>query len=75
MANFNDSLKATIWPKSGFCWIELVHSKNQKSEILEVQSCSFEIEQGPFYAVNDHFSTKPDGYYAYCYAHFIFAFN
>ena len=33
MANFNDSLKVTIWLKSRFCWIELVYSKNLKDFI------------------------------------------
>ena len=34
MANFYDSLRVNIWPKSGFCWIEIIHSKILKDFII-----------------------------------------
>ena len=36
-----------------FGWV----GRFMKIEYMYVQSCSFEIEPGPFYAVRDHFST------------------
>jgi len=37
------------------------------SVLLEIQSHSFGIEQGPFYAMNGRFSAYLGGYYACCF--------
>ena len=69
------TIKASLVVKIHSTYLMIFFFQNYLQWEQQLQSCSFEIEQGPFYAVNNHFTTQPGGCYSCCYPQFYLCFQ